>query len=479
MRCNGCRGQLVDYLYDELSPARRARVESHLEICAACRRALGEMRFALTLARQAPRPAPEKIPTQNLLAAARRQAPVRGYSWRDLWRRPAFAGALGLLFAGGVMLYQFQDRHAAHRVLDASAAPPPAIEPARQDERRVQDTFAPPGAAQAEWDGLAEQAAAPEDARPQAAREPAATPMTGFFMRSDGVRIEAPLPMDRDRLLLSEPPPAEAPAPPAPLLLAPIAPTVAERFERGALPDPDRKEEERPMLGLGRQIDGEARERARAPESVVAGVEVVGGTSGFAYDARELADNLELFFAEVQAPSRPDLAWAERRWWETDAAGRPVAPSAVPEALSLADSRERAQPEAPAVQAVLAQPEALRRESPRAAPARPALRRAAGLASASAEIEHALAQTLARAGRPEAAEAIYRRLIVQATDYAELGRIHVELGDLLAEQHKWKEALESYRLATTLPSGSAIKTLGEKLRRSEARLTSPPAAAQD
>jgi anti-sigma factor RsiW len=113
MRC-GDYGRLIAWVCGEVSEAERARIEAHLEECAACRREAGELEALIHLMQtdesvEAP---PEVRAAVLRLFETSRGATASGIRrWiasliRDTWARPVVAGVRGQGEAARQMLYR-------------------------------------------------------------------------------------------------------------------------------------------------------------------------------------------------------------------------------------------------------------------------------------------------------------------------------------------------------------------------------------
>ena len=74
MNCKKCQRLLVDLLYEELSPGRRQKVESHLEECPACAREFEALKSTRRVFAQIDDPSPSPEVETRIKAAARRGA---------------------------------------------------------------------------------------------------------------------------------------------------------------------------------------------------------------------------------------------------------------------------------------------------------------------------------------------------------------------------------------------------------------------
>ncbi len=115
MTCEAIERELVGYLFVTLDAETRAKVEEHLVGCAACVRALVELKRALEDGDDAPAPSPTA--RRRLRASVARELGL-GAKPRRFWERPvAFAVAASAVLAAG----------AATRALTAPATAPHGI----------------------------------------------------------------------------------------------------------------------------------------------------------------------------------------------------------------------------------------------------------------------------------------------------------------------------------------------------------------
>ena len=77
MTCEECRGQFSDYIEGDLTPAVRAQMTAHLDVCADCRGALADMQAVVRAVRELPQVAPPPELRAQVRAAVRRRAAGR------------------------------------------------------------------------------------------------------------------------------------------------------------------------------------------------------------------------------------------------------------------------------------------------------------------------------------------------------------------------------------------------------------------
>ncbi|MBW3635505.1 MAG: zf-HC2 domain-containing protein, partial [Armatimonadetes bacterium] len=106
--CRFCRARLEEFLDGQLPPSEREKVAAHLESCADCARALGELESQARLSRAAlgelpPAPAPPALRLKVRAAlqneTARHASPWRFPAWARHWNPAKFAWSGGITFA--------------------------------------------------------------------------------------------------------------------------------------------------------------------------------------------------------------------------------------------------------------------------------------------------------------------------------------------------------------------------------------------
>ncbi len=123
MNCRKCRSQLVDLLYEELSPRRRRALEAHLSGCADCAREYERLRETRMAFAGIHEPEPPAAIETRIKAAAREEAEkdISAPRWRIIFH-PAFATMVLACIAVGVVIFEMADRPG----LQVAAAPEPA-----------------------------------------------------------------------------------------------------------------------------------------------------------------------------------------------------------------------------------------------------------------------------------------------------------------------------------------------------------------
>ena len=109
MKCPECDGKLVDYLYNELAPDERLKMDEHFKACEYCAKELSQLQFVSTSFQKLKHQEPPALVHQRILAHAKDMAPQQRGSWLTQFIfKPAPAVALVLLIAVGVFYYNQQ-----------------------------------------------------------------------------------------------------------------------------------------------------------------------------------------------------------------------------------------------------------------------------------------------------------------------------------------------------------------------------------
>ena len=109
MKCPECDERLVDYLYNELAPHERLRMDEHFKGCAYCAKELSQLRFIRTSFQTLKDQEPPSLVHQRILAHSRDLAPQqRGFWLTRFMFKPAAAMTLVLLMAAGIFYYTQQ-----------------------------------------------------------------------------------------------------------------------------------------------------------------------------------------------------------------------------------------------------------------------------------------------------------------------------------------------------------------------------------
>ena len=109
MKCPECDGKLVDYLYNELAPDERLRMDEHFKSCEYCAKELAQLQFVSASFQKIKHEEPPSVVHQRILAHAKDMAPQPRGSWLTQFIfKPAPAAALVLLIAVGIFYYNQQ-----------------------------------------------------------------------------------------------------------------------------------------------------------------------------------------------------------------------------------------------------------------------------------------------------------------------------------------------------------------------------------
>lgn len=109
MKCPECDGKFVDYLYNELAPDEKLRMDEHFKDCAYCAKELSQLRFVSTSFQQLKHQEPPALVHQRILAHAKDMAPQQRGSWLTQFIfKPAPVAIVVLLMAVGVLYYNRQ-----------------------------------------------------------------------------------------------------------------------------------------------------------------------------------------------------------------------------------------------------------------------------------------------------------------------------------------------------------------------------------
>jgi anti-sigma factor RsiW len=130
MRCRAAKRRIAGYLYGELSPAERARVDEHMARCAACRGELELTRQGLAAMPQQAAPPLTEGERAEMMRSVRRGIRTAAAA-RERARRWAWSWAAVALVAGAVGTGLWYTRGPAPRTLVAvTPSKPPAAGPA-------------------------------------------------------------------------------------------------------------------------------------------------------------------------------------------------------------------------------------------------------------------------------------------------------------------------------------------------------------
>ena len=106
MKCPECDEKLVDYLYNELAPDEKLRMDEHFKDCAYCAKELSQLQFVSTAFQQLKHQEPAALVHQRILAHAKDMAPQKRGSWLTQFIfKPAPVAIVVLLMAVGLLYY--------------------------------------------------------------------------------------------------------------------------------------------------------------------------------------------------------------------------------------------------------------------------------------------------------------------------------------------------------------------------------------
>ena len=109
MKCPECDGKFVDYLYNELAPEEKLRMDEHFKSCEYCAKELSQLQFVSASFQKLKHQEPPAVVNQRILAHAKDMAPQKRGSWLTQFIfKPAPAAAMVLLIAMGVFYYNQQ-----------------------------------------------------------------------------------------------------------------------------------------------------------------------------------------------------------------------------------------------------------------------------------------------------------------------------------------------------------------------------------
>jgi len=109
VKCPECDEKLVDYLYNDLSPGLRRKMDEHFKTCENCTKQLSQLQFVRTSFQQLPKQELPPLVHQRILAHNRdKTLKERGF-WLTQWLfRPSTATAIVALLAISVFYYTQQ-----------------------------------------------------------------------------------------------------------------------------------------------------------------------------------------------------------------------------------------------------------------------------------------------------------------------------------------------------------------------------------
>ena len=104
MDCENIKGLLLEYVYDELDPAGRRKVEEHVRSCPECARELAEMEATLGAVRTMEEPEMPPYLNTRVKATIASEAPVEKKSILAVLMRPRYAAAAAVVLAATVAI---------------------------------------------------------------------------------------------------------------------------------------------------------------------------------------------------------------------------------------------------------------------------------------------------------------------------------------------------------------------------------------
>ena len=109
MKCPECDEKFVDYIYNELPPEEKLRMDEHLKACESCTKQLSQLSFVRTSFQHLKDQEPPALVHQRILAHAQDSFSHKRRSWfTDFLFRPAAATAMVVLIATGIFYYTQQ-----------------------------------------------------------------------------------------------------------------------------------------------------------------------------------------------------------------------------------------------------------------------------------------------------------------------------------------------------------------------------------
>ena len=109
MKCPECDEKLVDYLYSDLSPELRSKMDEHFKTCENCAKQLSQLQFVRTSFQQLTKHELPPLVHQRILAHNKDKTLKERGSWLTQWLfRPLTATAIVALLAIGVFYYTQQ-----------------------------------------------------------------------------------------------------------------------------------------------------------------------------------------------------------------------------------------------------------------------------------------------------------------------------------------------------------------------------------
>ena len=109
MKCPECNEKLVDYLYSDLPPEEKRKMDGHFETCERCAKQLSQFQLVLTSFQQLKKHEPHSLVHQRILAHAKDMALQKRRSWlAQLLFKPSTATVIVVLLAISIFYYTRQ-----------------------------------------------------------------------------------------------------------------------------------------------------------------------------------------------------------------------------------------------------------------------------------------------------------------------------------------------------------------------------------
>ena len=109
MKCPECDERFVDYLYNELHPEEKRRMDEHLKTCESCTKQLSQLRFVRTSFQHLKDQEPPSLVHQRILAHAKDIVSQKRRFWlADFLFKPAAGTVTVILIATGIFYYTQQ-----------------------------------------------------------------------------------------------------------------------------------------------------------------------------------------------------------------------------------------------------------------------------------------------------------------------------------------------------------------------------------
>lgn len=106
MKCPECNEKLVDYLYNDLPPEERRKMDGHFETCEHCAKQLAQFQLVRSSFQQLKKHNPHSLVHQRILAHAKDMALQKRRSWlTQLLLKPSTATVMVVLLAIGIFYY--------------------------------------------------------------------------------------------------------------------------------------------------------------------------------------------------------------------------------------------------------------------------------------------------------------------------------------------------------------------------------------